>query len=125
MKYEVIGSFRVKSFNGEIELQPGQLIILSKQKALILLSQSKIVPSEKGAYRVYSDILKAYIWIVMDKGELEALRAYQDTSEPIYTAAELKMLKGMDQKTLEVIKNVKNIFEFATVEEFRKETSGK
>jgi len=116
MKCEVIEFFRVSSSEGDIELQPGQVIILSKRKALKLLSQSKIVPAEKGAYRVYSDIFKAYIWIVMDKVELRALRAYQDISEAIYTADDIK-------DALKVLKNVREIFELATVEEFLREVS--
>lgn len=125
MKCRVLEPFKVSGSKGIMEFQPGQEVILPEEIAQILLSLSKIAPIEKGAYRAYSTILNAYAWIVKGRKELQALRASQDISEPVYTADELIMLRGIDKDALEAIKNVKNIFELSTVEEVILGDSGK
>lgn len=42
MKYEVLETFKIKTSRGEMELKPGQIIILSPQKASLLLNRNKI-----------------------------------------------------------------------------------
>lgn len=42
MRYQVIEAFKVKTSQGEMELQPGQVIILPKDKAIKLLNEGKI-----------------------------------------------------------------------------------
>jgi len=125
MKCQVIEFFKVSSSKGVLEFQPGQAVILPEEIALTLISESKIVSIEKGAYWGYSDILKAHAWIAKDKSELVALRAFQDVAEAVYTSDELKMLEGIDKAALEVIKNVKKIFDLAIVEESIRGDSGK
>ena len=125
MKCQVIESFKVSSSKGVLEFQPGQEVILPEEIALKMIAESRIVSLEKGAYRGYSDIVKSHIWIAKDKSELEALRASENISEPAYTTEELKMLEGLDKDALEVIKNVKKIFELATLEEVIRVDSGK
>jgi len=125
MKCQVIEFFKVSSSKGVLEFQPGQVVILPEETAQKLLSLSKIAPIEKGAYRAYSTILNANTWIVKGRKELQALRSSQDISEPVYTADELILLKGIDNDALEVIKNVKEIFELSTVEEVILGDSGK
>lgn len=125
MKCRVLEPFKVGGSKGIMEFQPGQEVILPEEIAQKLLSLSKITPIEKGAYRAYSAILNAYTWIVKGRKELQALRASQDIPEPVYTANEIIMLKGIDKAALEVIKNVKEIFELSTIEEVILGDSGK
>ena len=125
MKCQVIEAFKIGSAKGILEFQPGQVVILPEEIAQKLLSQSKIAPIEKGAYRAYSSVLNAYTWIVKGRKELQALRTSQDISEPVYTADELILLRGIDKDALEAIKNVKEIFGRATVEEVILRDSGK
>lgn len=44
MKYQVLDSLKVKTQQGEIELQPGQVIILPENKAIKLIEAGKINP---------------------------------------------------------------------------------
>ena len=63
MKYQVLDTFTVKTSQGEIELQPGQVITLPHETAIKLLNEGKITPVEKVAYKVYSEILQAHLWV--------------------------------------------------------------
>jgi hypothetical protein len=73
MRYQVITSFRVDTDQGEIELLPGQIINLAQCKASKLLAEGKITPAERVAYKVYSEILHAHLWVVY--GPEDRLRA--------------------------------------------------
>ena len=64
MRYKVLEPFRVKTSKEEMELQAGQVITLPQDKAIRLLNEGRITPIDKVAYKVYSEILQAYLWVV-------------------------------------------------------------
>ena len=121
MKYEVRELFKVKTSQAEIELQPGQVISLIDERAFKLLSGGKITPVEKIAYKVYSQILQDYLWVVSDEGDMRALRASVNVTEVIYTAAEISKLKSMDKEGLKAVHSVKEAFPKSTVENIIKD----
>jgi hypothetical protein len=61
------------------------------------------------AVKIYSKILDAELWIVADGRDMEALQREQIT-DAIYTASELKELKGNAPKHIRSIHNVKREF---------------
>ena len=61
MTYKVLIKFKAITDRGEMEVQAGQIITLEKEKALGLLNDGKIIPTEKVAYRIYSKILNAFL----------------------------------------------------------------
>lgn len=124
MKCKVLETFKVRSSKVVLEFQPGQTVILPEEIALKLMEESRIVSLEKGSYKGYSDVLKDSIWIVEDKDDMKALRASWAIAEPIYMHDELRMMQGLDKGAIEVIKNVKEIFDLSTVEEVIKVDSG-
>ncbi|MGQ9571049.1 MAG: hypothetical protein ACUVUQ_09475 [Thermodesulfovibrionales bacterium] len=119
MTYQVLDTFRVKTSRGEIELQQGQVITLPHDKAIKLLNEGKITPIENVAYKVYSDILEAYLWIVDTDHDMHSLRS-QGVSEAIYTADEIKKLRGLSKESLKEIHKVKEVFPESTVEEINR-----
>ena len=72
-----------------MEVQAGKIITLDKKKALRLLNEGKIIPTEKVAYRIYSEILQAFLqaflWVVDTDEDMKTLRD-KSITEPIYTA---------------------------------------
>jgi len=119
MKYKVLDSFKARTDKGEVELLPGQLIILSRDKALKLLNDGKIVPGEGAAYKVYSEILEAYLWVVETDEDMHSLRG-QETQEPIYTIKECSKLKSIDRAALKDIHEVKKVFEKSKLEDVKR-----
>lgn len=116
MRYQVLEPFKVKTSKEEMELQAGQIITLPHDKALKLLNKGKITPVEKIAYKVYSEILQAYLWVVDTDEDMYSLRS-KKVSEAIYTGEEIRKLKGLDRDSLKEINRVKEVFEGSKVEE--------
>ena len=119
MKYWVLKSFKVRTSKEEIELRPGQLIILQKDKAIKLIEQGKITPVEKIAYRIYSELLGCHLWIVETHRDMGALR-WQGISETIYTRDEMKELRGISKESLKAIQKIKEVFDNSKVEEINR-----
>lgn len=44
MRYAILDPFKIKTTQGEMQLQPGQVITLPQDKALKLLNEGKIKP---------------------------------------------------------------------------------
>ncbi|OGW56026.1 MAG: hypothetical protein A2Y81_00795 [Nitrospirae bacterium RBG_13_43_8] len=119
MKYQVLDIFKVKTSTGELELQTGQIITLPYDKAIRLLNEGKITPIERIAYKVWSEILQAYLWVVDTDHDMHSLRS-QKVSEAIYAADEIGKLKGIDIDSLKVIHKAKEVFQHSKVEEINK-----
>jgi hypothetical protein len=116
VRYQVLELFKVKTSKEEMELQPRQIITLPQDKAIKLLNESKVRPIEKVAYKVYSEILQAYLWVVETDEDMHSLK-FKVVSEAIYTGEEIRKLKGLDKDSLKVIHKVKEVFEGSKVEE--------
>ncbi|MFA4919522.1 MAG: hypothetical protein WC581_09745 [Thermodesulfovibrionales bacterium] len=117
MTFEVLKEFETETPEGTFMLKEGQKVRLSKDEAIPLIQDGLIQPIEKVAYRIYSNILQAYLWVTADDKDRETIRASQGVSEAIYTADEIKKLKGMDKDSLKGIHKVKEVFEDSKVEE--------
>ena len=115
MRYQVLQPFRVKTSQGEREILPGQIITIPREKALKLLNEGKIIAIKKIAYKLYSEILQAYLWVVETKQDMHSLRA-QGIAEAVYTSNDIQTLKGIDKEELKVIHRVKEVFPESTVE---------
>ena len=119
MKCRVLEPFRVKTSQGEIELQAGQIITLDKDKAIKLLNEGKISLTDNVAYKIYSKTLQAYLWVVDTDEDMCALRKGGD-SEPIYTSDEIRTLKGISKEGLKRVHKIKEVFEGSKVRAVRK-----
>lgn len=120
MKYRILQPFKSVTANGEQELHPGQEItIQDRETAFRLIGKGKITPVEKVAYRIYSNILQAYLWVVDTDQDMHTLRS-QEITEAIYTADEIKKLKGLSKDSLIEIHKVKQVFEKSKVMECKK-----
>lgn len=119
MKYRVLQPFKSVMPEGTRELLPGTIITLPHDTAMRLLTKGKITPVEKVAYKVYSNILQAYLWVVADDKDRETLRASQSASA-IYTADEIKKLKGLSKDSLIEIHKVKETFPESTIKEIKR-----
>lgn len=99
MRYQVIKDIEVKTPAGTVRLSQGQIIQLDRAEAISLIEDGIIMPTNRVAYKVYSNILQAYLWVVQDLEELKT----KDLSEPVYTEDEIRKLKGMDKESLQAI----------------------
>ena len=116
MRYQVLEIFRVRTSKGEMELQRGQVLTLPQDKAIKLLNEGKVTIIEKVAYKVWSEILKAYLWVIADDEDMHTLRS-QGVTDAIYKADEIRKLKGLDKGSLKEIHKVKEVFKESKVEE--------
>ena len=116
MKYQVLENFKVKTSRGELELEAGQIITIAHDKAIKLLNKGKIIPIEKVAYKIYSELLEAYLWVVDTPEVMEYLRASKNIAEAIYTREEITKLKNLPQDTLKGIHEIKEVFDRAIIE---------
>ena len=119
MRYAILDPFKIKTTQGEMQLEAGQVITLSSEKAIRLLNEGKITPIEKVAYKVWSEILQGYLWIVETAQDMHSLRS-QGFSEAIYTSDEVQKLKGMTSESLREIHKVKEVFLKSNIEEIKK-----
>jgi len=116
--YRVLTKVKALTDRGEMEVQAGQIITIPREKALRLLNEGKIIPTEKVAYRVYSKILQVFLWVVDTDEDMKSLRD-RSITEPIYTTDEIRKLKGIDREDLKKIHRVKEVFENSKVEDFQ------
>jgi len=118
MKYRVVEGFRAQTSRGEPAIIPGQIVTLPKEKALALLNEGKIVPSERTAYRIYSEILEAFLWVVYAPEDMKAMREHGVT-EAIYTKQDIAKLKKLPKEALKGIHMVKEVFPMSTIEKVK------
>jgi hypothetical protein len=123
MTFNVLEDISIETPEGIITLSPGRVIRLSKEEAFPLIENGMIAPSGKVAYRVYSEILQAHLWVVDTDKDIHSLRASQGVFEAIYTADELKKLKGLSSESLREIHKVKEVFENSNIEQINYETT--
>jgi hypothetical protein len=123
MTYKVLTNFKALTDRGELELQPGQVITLPRENAVQLITTGKIMPIGRVAYRIYSEILQAFLWVVDTDEDMKALRG-KNVTEPIYTADEIRKLKGIDKEDLKKIHKVKEVFENSKIEDFQQKKNG-
>lgn len=83
-------------------------------------TEGKTSPIGKVAYRVYSEILQAHLWVVDTDEDMHSLTASQGVSEAIYTAGEIKKLKCLSKDSLREIHKVKEVFPESKIEEIKK-----
>ena len=119
MKCQVLEPFRVKTSQGEIELLPGQIVALDKDKAIKLLNDGKVIPTNNVAYKIYSNILQAFLWVVDTDEDMWALRK-EGVRETIYTSDEVRKLKGISKEGLKRVHRAKEVFEGSKVRDVRK-----
>ncbi len=124
MKYLVLEPFAVKTSQVKKELQTGQLITLSTDKALRLLNEGKITPAERVAYKVYSELLQAHLWVVETDQDMHSLRT-QGISEAVYTRKEIKELRKLPKEHLKAIHEAKELFPLSSIEEITTEKGEK
>mgnify|MGYP001117279343 CR=1 FL=1 len=118
MRYRVLENFKVRTTGREVELQQGQIIQLDKDKAIPLIEAGKITPIERVAYKIYSELLGCYLWVVGDDEGADLLRS-QGVTETIYTTDEVRKLKGLSKETLKKIHEVKTEIENSTIIDVR------
>jgi hypothetical protein len=124
MTFEVLRDFEAETPSGISTLKEGQKVKLSKEEAIPLIEEGKITPIEKVAYRVYSEILQAYLWVVETNQDMHSLRS-QGVPEAIYTAGEIRKLKGLNKESLKEINKVKEVFPDSTLEEINRHETEK
>ena len=109
MKCEVLSPMKVKTPNGELQLEPGQIINLPSAKAIEPICSGKVKPIEKVAYRVQSKLLGCDIWLVESEEGMNKL-VTKGVKEPIYTYQEIGELKEMPEELLKEINGIKTLF---------------
>ena len=120
MTFEVLKDFEAETPSGTLTLKEGQRVKLSKDEAIPLIQDGLIQPIERVAYRVYSKILEAYLWVVDTDQDMHSLRG-QGITEAIYTHQEIKELKKLPKEDLKAIHTVKNTFLDSKIEQITKE----
>lgn len=121
MIFKVLKEFQAKTLTETLTLKKGQKIKLSGDEAIPLIQNGKITPIERVMYKVYSELLGGYLWIVDTDKDMHSLRS-QGVSEAIYTEDEIRKLKGISKSSLKEIYKFKEVFEKSKVEEIKKET---
>lgn len=119
MNFKVLKDFKAETPSGILTLKEEQKIKLSKAEAIPLIESGMIIPIEKVAYRIYSEILQSYLWVVDTNQDMHLLRS-QGISEAAYTTAEIRKLKGTCKDSLKVVHEVKTAFPESRVENIKK-----
>ena len=84
----------------------------NKEAVIQYLRQGK----SRLAYKIYSEILNSFLWVVETDKNAEALRA-SGVTEPVYTGAEITELKKIkpNKEYLEALHNIKAVFPQAAI----------
>ncbi|PIQ93489.1 MAG: hypothetical protein COV68_09655, partial [Nitrospirae bacterium CG11_big_fil_rev_8_21_14_0_20_41_14] len=83
-----------------------------------LYTEALFKDGRRVAVKVWSEILHAYLWVVETDKDMHSLSS-QGASEAIYTADEIKRLKGLSKDSLEEIHRIKETFEDSRIEEIK------
>jgi len=86
-----------------------------------LYTEALLKCGRKVAYKVYSEVLQAYLWVVDTEKDIHTLRS-QGIAEVIYTHHEIKELKKVSKEDLKEIHKVKEVFENSKIEEIKEKT---
>jgi len=113
MRFKVIIDHHAETPDGVIPLEQGQMIELDKDDAIPIIEAGVITPTENVAYRLYSDVLGAFLWVAPDESSTQGLG---DVAEPVYIADEVRKLKGLSPDGLRAIHRVKIEFKESRVE---------
>jgi len=118
MKCNVLKTVKLKTSQGKLELQQGQVVALHNDIAIRLINEGRIVPIGKVTYKIYSKILDDYLWIVATEEELQEL-VNEGTDDVIYSQGEiLRMIdEGVPKEGLKAIHRVKKFFPGSSVED--------
>jgi len=119
MTFQVLKDFEAETPAGTLTLKEGQKVKLSKEEAIPLIQDGFLQPVERVAYKVYSEILQASLWIVDTDQDLHSVRS-QGITEAVYTNNEIRELKKLSNEDLKSIHKVKEIFPKSNIEEVRK-----
>lgn len=65
---------------------------------------------ERGALRIYSALLDVHLWYVADDRAADVLRTSGGVSDPVYTLAEIRWLRGQSKETLKTVHETKSAF---------------
>ena len=117
MTFNVLEDISIETPEGLVTFNQGNTIDVSKEDAMPMLYAGVITPTERVAYRIYSNILQAYLWVVADNKDREPIRDSQGVSAAIYTADEIKKLRKLSKEDLREIHKVKETFPESTIEE--------
>ena len=109
MRYQILQPFTVKTSQKTMELQAGQVIDLSKEKAIPLIQKGLIEPIESIAYKIYSELLDCCLWVVADDKNMKTLRN-EGITEPIYTHHDITEIKKLPKEAIKEIHKVKQVF---------------
>ena len=101
-------------FNEDMQAFQGAL-----DRIRLLYAEALLTCGWRIAVKVRSEALQSYLWIVADDMDRQPLRS-QGITEAIYTADEIKKLRGMCKDSLKAIHRVKEVFEKSKVEEINK-----
>jgi hypothetical protein len=120
LKFLVLEHFKVRIPEGEMDIQPGQVVILTQDQALRLLNEGKITLFERVALKLWSEVLQSFLWVVYDEDDIEDLRN-EISKDPIYAISEFRQLRGLTKDSLRKINQVKEIFPMSTIKEIKKD----
>ena len=121
MTFNVLEDFSVETPEGLINLKQGQIIKLIVDEAIPIIEAGIIKPVKKVAYRVYSNILEANLWVVDTDEDIKSSRSKGiGAGAPIYTQCEIQELKKLPNEDLKEIHMVKEIFLNSIIEEVKK-----
>jgi hypothetical protein len=108
--YKVLEKITAETPRGEIILEEEQIIKLSTSEAIPLIEAGLIIPTEKVAYKVYSNLLGCHFWLVKEIEDKKHLCDIQNISEAVLTEFEIKKLKDIKEVFPE--SNIKGINPF-------------
>lgn len=116
MEFRVADQFEAKTSKGEtLTLEPGQTVTLPHDLAIKLLNEQRITPVGRVALKIYSELLDAELWVVATDSEAQALQAEQITDIATYTASEIRELQGKPVDHLQIVNDVKGVFDNSRV----------
>ncbi len=72
---------------------------------------------ERVAYRIYSETLACFLWVVAEEADMKTLRATRNITEVIYTDADIQKLRSIDKEVLKAVHRVKEVFPLSLIEE--------
>lgn len=118
MKYRVLEGIKLKTSKSEIELHPGQVVVLNNDVAISLISKGRINPIGKVICKIHSRLLDDYLWIVATGKGLREL-VTEGIQDVIYTQEEVSRMidEDVSKEGLAAIHKVKKAFSGATVED--------
>jgi len=101
---------KVRTSEGIMNLEPGQEILVEEKLGLELISRRLVSPLEGGAWLIYSELCRGFLWVIISQADRE--KAISEGPEwPVFDEREIDRLRGCSREAIQAAYAAKKVLQ--------------